>query len=170
LFIDKKVTSTYLGKEINQVKSGDVFVVDIAMLSTLEEQSFVIGDVMKSIDEMHSAIVETTHGNEDNNAPAAGNHKRKRPKYLLIFIDDINRFLSKSSSADRINTVAEQIMKTLNAGRSRGTILFSAQQFKNTVDYALHESTGLHITAKVGLSELSSTAYNIIDRYKNKYC
>jgi hypothetical protein len=55
-------------------------------------------------------------------------------------------------------------MKTLNAGRSRGTILFSAQQFKSTVDYALYESTGLHITAKVGLSELSSTPYNIIDK------
>jgi hypothetical protein len=33
-----------------------------------------------------------------------------------------------------------------------------------TVDYALHESTGLQITAKVGLSELSSTPYNIIDK------
>ena len=170
LFIDKKVTSTYLRKEINQVKSGDVFVVDIAMLSTSEEQAFVIGGVMKSIDEMYSAIVETTHGNEDNSAPAADNRKRQRPKYLLIFIDEINRFLSKSNSAGRINIITEQIMKTLNAGRSRGTILFSAQQFKSTVGYALHESTGLYVTAKVGLSELSSTAYNIIDRYKNEYC
>lgn len=93
LFIDKKVTSTYLGKEINHVKSGDVFVVDIAMLSILEEQSFVIRDVMKSIDEMYSAIVETTHGNEDNKAPAVDNHKRKRPKYLLIFIDEIKRLI-----------------------------------------------------------------------------
>jgi hypothetical protein len=106
LFIDKKVTSTYLGKEINQVKSGDGFVVDIAMLSTLEEQAFVIGGVMKGIDEMYSAIVETTHGNEDNSSPA-DNRKRKRPKYLLIFIDEIKRFLSKSNSAGRINIVTE---------------------------------------------------------------
>lgn len=35
LFIDKKVTSTYLGKEIKQIRSGDVFVIDIAMLSEL---------------------------------------------------------------------------------------------------------------------------------------
>jgi hypothetical protein len=76
------------------------------MLSTLEEQAFVIGGVMKSIDEMYSAIVETTHGNEDNSAPA-DNRKRKRPKYLLSFIDEINRFLSKSNSAGRINIVTE---------------------------------------------------------------
>src|ERR1051325_8912564 len=55
LFIDRKVTSTYLGKEIKQIRTGDVYVVDIAMLSSLEEQAFVIGDAMKSIDEIYSA-------------------------------------------------------------------------------------------------------------------
>ena len=40
----------------------------------------------------------------------------------------------------------------------------SAQQFKSAVDYSLHENTGLHITAKVGLSELSSMPYNIFDQ------
>jgi hypothetical protein len=54
-----------------------------------------------------------------------------------------------------MNTVAEQIMKTIIAVRSRHTILFSAQQFKSAVDYSLHENTGMHIIAKVGLSELS---------------
>ena len=31
------------------------------------------------------------------------------------------------------------------------------------MDYALHENTGMHITAKVGLSELSTAPYNMID-------
>ena len=44
----------YLGNEIKQLKKDDVFVIDIAMLSTLEEQAFVIGDVMRTIDEMYS--------------------------------------------------------------------------------------------------------------------
>lgn len=158
LFIDKKVTSTYLGKEIKQIKSGDVYVIDIAMLSELEQQAFVVGDVMKSIDEMYSTRTET----ED--CYDADNGKRKNPKYLFIFIDEINRFLPNSRRAGRINTVAEQIMKTLITGRSRRTILFSAQQFKSTVDYALHENTGMHVTAKVGLSELSTHPYNNIDK------
>jgi uncharacterized protein len=180
LFIDRKVTSTYLGKEIKQIRTGDIYVVDIAMLSSLEEQAFVIGDAMKSIDEIYSATemsneaLTTGSGeNEDNrnnnnnfnNANNNGNIKTsKKPKFFLIFIDEINRFLPNTMTFGRRNTVAEQIMKTIIAGRSRHTILFSAQQFKSAVDYSLHENTGLHITAKVGLSELSSMPYNIIDQ------
>ena len=62
-----------------------------------------------------------------------------------------------------MDAVAEQIMKTLIAGRSRGTILFSAQQFKSATDFRLHENTGLHIIAKLGLSELSAEPYSMID-------
>jgi hypothetical protein len=54
-------------------------------------------------------------------------------------------------------------MRTVVAGRSRGTILFSAQQFKSTVDPALHENTGMHIIAKLGMSELSTPPYLTID-------
>src|ERR687896_2447030 len=55
MFTDKKVTSTYLGKEIKQIKSGDVFVVDVGRISSLDEQSFIVGYVIKSIDEMYSS-------------------------------------------------------------------------------------------------------------------
>ncbi|MFL6330759.1 MAG: hypothetical protein ACJ705_07060, partial [Nitrososphaeraceae archaeon] len=172
LFIDKKVTSIYLGKEIKKIRPGNVFVVDIAMLSSLEEQAFVIGDAMKSIDEIYSATTEMSNednksSNYDNGNNTSNNDndkKSKKPKYFLIFIDEINRFLPNTKTFGRINAVAEQIMKTIIAGRSRHTILFSAQQFKSTVDYSLHENTGMHITAKVGLSELSSMPYNIIDQ------
>src|ERR687891_894960 len=55
MFIDEKVTSIYVGKEIKRIKSGDVFVIEVGMISSLEEQSFIVGDVMKSIDEMYSS-------------------------------------------------------------------------------------------------------------------
>jgi uncharacterized protein len=162
LFIDKKITSTYLGKEIRKIKPGDIFVIDVAMLSTLEEQSFVIGDVMKSIDEMYASKESSTSvSNCSNNTkePTQG----KKPRYVLVFIDEINRFLPSSKPLGKLNTVGEQIVKTVNAGRTRGTILFSAQQFKSTVDQSLHESTGMHLIAKIGLSELSTVSYNMID-------
>ena len=54
LFVDKKITSRYLGKEIKKMKKNEVFVIDIAMLPTLDEQAFVVGDVMKTINEMYS--------------------------------------------------------------------------------------------------------------------
>jgi len=164
LFIDKKVTSTYLGNEIKRIRSGHVFVIDIAMLAALEEQAFVIGDVMKNIDEIYSTKTETPSTTNITTGADDSITSGKRPKYLLIFIDEINRFLPKSRASDRrMSTVAEQIMKTVISGGSRGTVLFSAQQFKSSTDYTLHENTGMHITGKVGLSELSNRPYDIID-------
>lgn len=54
MFTDKKLTSTYLGKEISKIRAGDILVIDIAMIPTLEEQSFVVADVMKNIDQLYS--------------------------------------------------------------------------------------------------------------------
>ena len=160
LFTDKKVTSTYLGNRIKKIKSGEVFVIDVGTISSLAEQSFVVGDVMKSIDEMYLTSDDVDNDDENSNRSKS----EKRPKYLLIFIDEINRFVPKSHDGLRMNPVAEQIMKTVIAGGSRQTILFSAQQFKSGTDYRLQENTGLHITAKIGLSELYSRPYSMLDK------
>jgi uncharacterized protein len=161
LFTDKKVTSTYLGNRIKKIKSGEVFVIDVGTISSLAEQSFVVGDVMKSIDEMYLTSDDLDNDDENSNRSKS---EKKRPKYLLIFIDEINRFVPKSHDVLRMNPVAEQIMKTVIAGGSRQTILFSAQQFKSGTDYRLQENTGLHITAKIGLSELYSRPYSMLDK------
>ncbi len=55
-------------------------------------------------------------------------------------------------------------MKTLIAGKSRDTILFSGQQFKSQTDYRLQENIGLHIIAKLGDSELCKQPYSMIDK------
>ena len=173
MFTDKRLTSTYLGKEIRKIRAGDILVIDIAMIPTLEEQSFVVADVMKNIDQLYSVrhtLDDTSYNNSDDNHNSSkveeNNENRtvRRPTYILILIDEINRFLPKSNPLGIRSAVAEQIMKTVIAGKSRNTILFSAQQFKSEVDYALHENTGLHITAKLGTSELSTKPYNMIDK------
>ena len=116
------------------------------MIPTLQEQGFVVGDVMKSIDEIYSFSRQNS----------------RRPRYILTFIDEINRFIPRSPGNK--TAVAEQVMRTIVAGRSRGTILFSAQQFKSTVDSTLHENTGMHVIAKLGISELSMPPYLMIDK------
>jgi uncharacterized protein len=167
LFTDKKVTSTYLGNKIKKIKSGDVFVIDLGTISSLVEQSFIVGDVMKNVDEMYSSREELDN-HDDNHDRNKNKIKKRRPKYMLIFIDEINRFVPKSHDARGINPVAEQIMRTVVAGGARETILFSAQQFKSATDYRLHENTGLHITAKLGLSELSTQHYSMLDESTKK--
>jgi hypothetical protein len=170
MFTDKKLTSTYLGKEISKIRAGDILVIDIAMIPTLEEQSFVVADVMKNIDQLYSVrydlddVSYSDDGSDSRIKRMDEKRATKRPTYILIFIDEINRFLPKSNFLGIRSAVAEQIMKTIIAGKSRNTILFSAQQFKSEVDYALHENTGLHITAKLGSSELSTKPYDMIDK------
>jgi hypothetical protein len=161
MFIDKKITSTYLGGEIKKIKSGQVFVIDVATISSVEEQAFVVGDVMKSIDELYSSNpfdspVDDAEGDADDRLK-----NKEKPPYIFVFIDEINRYIPKSPFGK--SAVSEQIMRTVIAGRSRGTILFSAQQFKSATDYKLQENTGLHITGKLGISELSTEPYSMLD-------
>ncbi len=169
MFIDKKKTSTYLGNEIKKIKAGEVFVIDVATISSFEEQAFVVGDAMKSIDEMYSSRyynLEDEDNNRSNNPNIDSNksniqNDQKKLHYILVFIDEINRFIPKSQN-EKMNSVSEQIMRTVTAGRTRGTILFSAQQFKSATDYRLQENIDLQITAKLGLSELSTEPYSML--------
>ena len=163
----------YLGNEIKNIKAGEVFVIDVATISSFEEQAFVVGDVMKSIDEMYSSRYYNIEDDNRNNHPNIDSNKsnvqndQKKLHYILVFIDEINRFIPKSQNG-KMNSVSEQIMRTVTAGRTRGTILFSAQQFKSATDYRLHENTDLHITAKLGLSELSTEPYSMLDESTKK--
>jgi DNA helicase HerA-like ATPase len=148
LFVDKRKTSIYLGEEmIARIRSGHVCVIDIAKLPTLEEQALVVGDIMRAVDEMHSARSKGASG----------------AKYVLVFIDEINRFLPRPVPGTMMPATAEQIMRTVIAGKSRSTVLFSAQQFKSTVNSALHENTGAHTFAKLGMTELLMPEYSMID-------
>ena len=174
MFIDKKKTSTYLGNEIKKIKAGEVFVIDVATISSFEEQAFVVGDVMKSIDEMYSSRYynleddnsRSNYSKIDSNRSNVQNDQKKL-HYILVFIDEINRFIPKAQNG-KMNSVSEQIMRTVTAGRTRGTILFSAQQFKSATDYRLQENIDLQITAKLGLSELSTEPYSMLDESTKK--
>lgn len=193
LFVDKKVTSTYLGNEIKRMKKNEVMVIDIAMLSTLEEQAFVVGDVMKTIDEMYSIGEVDSYpldrqGDQELSSGDLSEKEgksKKKPKYIVILLDEVNRFLphriaggsgmggtigaggSGSIGAGGISvgrsTVGEELFKTLITGKSRHCILFSAQQFKSQIDPGINENTGLHVLAKLGLSELTTGPYSMID-------
>lgn len=166
MFTDKRETSIYIGNEIKKIRAGDVFVIDIAMVPTVEEQSLVIGDVMKNIDELYSSRSNFENINQAynvNGQMTRSVEQSRRPKYILIFIDEINRFLPQAYPMGRRTPVAEQIAKTLIAGKSRDTILLSAQQFKSAVDPMLHDNTGIHMIAKLGMSELYTSPYAMLD-------
>jgi hypothetical protein len=167
MFVDKKVNSVYLGGKVKAIKQNNIFVIDIAPLSSLEQQALVIGDVVKSINEMYS--VRYLGSDEEKDSYTILNdqkYKNKRidlsdrlPNYILVFLDEANRFIPKSHHLPKFNSVSEEIMKLVIGGRSRGNILFSAQQFKSATDYRFQENIDLHIFAKLGISELRAHPY-----------
>jgi uncharacterized protein len=187
LFVDKKTKSTYLGDEIKKIKANEVFVIDISAISSVEEQAFVIGDVFKSVNELYS--IGSPNRNMTNGYTNLNRYKRNKkhktneqkiqelipdkmdqiPKYLVVFIDEINRFIPKSPLTARLNPVADQIMRFVIEGRSRCNILLSAQQFKSETDVRFQENIGLHVIGKLGRSELlAEPYYSMIDERVKK--
>ena len=78
----------------------------------------------KGIDEIYSAsYYNFEDDNEDNNVDKKPIklEERRKPHYIIIFIDEINRFIPKTLK-EKIDAIPEQIMKTVIAGRSRGTV------------------------------------------------
>src|SRR5918996_1185174 len=83
MFIDKKKTSTYLGNEIKKIKAGEVFVIDVATISSFEVQAFVVGDVMKSIDEMYSSRYYNLDNNSNNSKTGDDKNNVQNDQKLL---------------------------------------------------------------------------------------
>lgn len=177
LFVDKKCKSTYLGDEIKKIKANEVFVIDVSAISSVEEQAFVIGDVFKSVNELYSIGVPNRRIIQGQSSLARsksnGKHysyeqniqglfpktRNEISKYLVVFLDEINRFIPRSNLTSRLNPVADQIMRFVIEGRSRCNILLSAQQFKSETDIRFQENVGLHVIGKLGRSELLAEPY-----------
>ncbi|MDW0276030.1 MAG: hypothetical protein QN717_09115 [Nitrososphaeraceae archaeon] len=173
LFVDKKKKSTYIGDEIKKIKANEIFVIDVSAIPSVEEQAFVIGDVFKSINQLYSigqpsrmAQVESSLSVRESETKRRTSPERRSeiPKYMVIFLDEINRFVPKTQHMSRLSPVADQIMRFVIEGRSRCNILLSAQQFKSETDFRLQENIGLHVIGKLGMTELlAGPYYSMID-------
>src|SRR2546425_2934158 len=121
LLVNSRGTSAYLGEEIGRIQPGQTAVVDIARITSTEEQAFVIGDVMRNLDKIYSE------------------GRKNRPDHVIMLIDELNRYAPNKATT---SPVASQIIEIARTGRSRGTILFGAQQFKSAVHLQVNENIG----------------------------
>lgn len=143
IFPQSRGKAVYLGEEMAAIRAGQVFVVDINRIGSDEEQAFIIGDVMRNINDMYSQKA------------------KDMPDRIIILIDELNRYAPRKTSP---SAVGHQIMEIARTGRSRGTILFGAEQFKSAVHEQVHENSGTHVIGRTGASELASTPYSFLDR------
>jgi len=147
LFVSNRtMNEVYLGEEIKKIKAGDVCIIDIAKIEDEREQAFIIGDVMRSLDEMYG------EGRE-----------REIPEKIVVYIDELNRYAPRVGGFEEPSPVTEQIREIARTGRSRGTVLFSAEQFMSSVDRQIIENCAMQVVGRSGSSELSSDVYRFLE-------
>ena len=146
IFVNQRsIREVYLGEEIKNIKAGEIYVIDIAKITDEREQAFIIGDVMRSLDEMY------------------GEEGREVPPKIIILIDELNRYAPRTGRFEEVSAVTEQIREIARTGRSRGTILFTAEQFKSSVDRQIIENSAMQVVGRSGSSELTSDVYRFLD-------
>jgi hypothetical protein len=142
LFVNNRSPSEiYLGEKIKEIKAGEIVVIDISRVHS-RTQPFVVGDVMRSIDEMYREG-DKTH-----------------PEKIIILIDELNTFAPAGSST----AISEQIVEIARKGRSRGTILFGAEQFKSEVHEQIIGNSSIHAIGRTGSAEIGKSAYAFLDQ------
>lgn len=144
-FVDARGSNElYLGEEIKKnIQPGKINVIDIYRVPTID-QPFVIGDVMRNIEELYheKGVTELPH--------------------LIIFIDELNTFAP--SGPQEPNPIARHIIEIASKGRYRRTALFGAQQFKSQVHNQVWENSALHAIGRTGSAELSTKPYREFDK------
>ena len=130
----------YLGEAVRHISPGQIFVIDINRVPS-RTQPFVVGDVMKSIDDVYRQ------------------NSSSLPRKIVIFVDELNSIVPSGSSS----AIAEQIVEIARKGRSRGTILFGAEQFKSEVHEQVAGNSSIHAIGRTGSSEIRKSAYSFLD-------
>ncbi len=105
-------------------------------------QPFVVGDVMRSIDELYRDSTATD-----------------KPSKIILFVDELNTIAPSNSSS----AITEQIVEIARKGRSRGTILFGAEQFKSDIHDQIVGNCGTHAIGRTGSAEIRRSAYTFLD-------
>jgi len=147
LFVSSRsINEVYLGEEIKKIKAGEIYVIDIAKITDEREQAFIIGDVMRSIDEIYGE-----------------RGKEEIPQKIIIYIDELNRYAPRIGGFEEPSPVTQQIREIARTGRSRGTVLFSAEQFMSSVDRQIIENCAMLVVGRSGSSELASDVYRFLD-------
>jgi hypothetical protein len=144
LFVPTRKHEVYLGEEIKKLRGGQVYVIDIFKVSPSEERAaFVVGDVLRSIEEMYSEGSDSW------------------PEKVILLVDELNKYAPRGTQPA---PVAQQVIEIARTGRSRGAVLFGAEQFKSEVHEQVYENAATHIIGRTGSSELSSHPYSFLDK------
>ena len=134
----------HLSEEIRGIEGGHTYVMDIAKLQDYE-QSFVFGDIIRTIYEMFAESDETYN----------------LPQKVIIFVDELNKY---APSGVKESPLIEQILDISERGRSLGVILFSAEQFMSAVHSRVTGNCATKVLGRTSSSEVMLPDYRFLDQ------
>jgi uncharacterized protein len=145
---DKKHKHTFLSDEIQQIKSGETYVVDIASIEE-QLQYLIFGDIIDS-------VYKLKNEGRDDEHPV--------PSKIIIFVDELNKYAPANSKSSPILNL---LLEIAERGRSMGIILFSAEQFKSAVHNRITGNSGTHIYGRTNSIEVGKKDYSYLpDTFK----
>ena len=136
-------------KEIaNNLKAGDVFVIDIARLDE-NSQSFVFGSVARAIYDMK-----------------LGSDRSDIPDKVILFVDELNKYAS--TDIPKNSPILKQLLDIAERGRSLGIILFSVEQFRSAIHDRVKGNCATQAYGRTNAIEVSKPDYRYIPKvYQN---
>jgi DNA helicase HerA-like ATPase len=137
----------HLREEIQNIKKGELFVIDIAKLDE-QLQCFVFGDIVKAVYDLK--LGETEREEDDI------------PSRLVIFVDELNKYAA--TSAPKNSPILNAILEISERGRSMGIILFSAEQFKSAIHERAKGNCSTHVYGRTNAIEISKPDYRFIPK------
>lgn len=132
----------------NNLKAGDVFVIDIARLDE-NTQSFVFGSVARAIYDMK-----------------LGADRTDIPNKVILFVDELNKYAS--SDIPKNSPILKQLLDIAERGRSLGIILFSVEQFRSAIHDRVKGNCATQAYGRTNAIEVSKSDYRYIPKvYQN---
>lgn len=132
----------------NNLKAGDVFVIDIARLDE-NSQSFVFGSVARAIYDMK-----------------LGADRSDIPDKVILFVDELNKYAS--TDIPKNSPILKQLLDIAERGRSLGIILFSVEQFRSAIHDRVKGNCATQAYGRTNAIEVSKPDYRYIPKvYQN---
>lgn len=145
LFTEQRSRNEHnLSEEMRGIEGGHTYVVDIAKLQDFE-QTFVFGDIVRTIYELFAESDETL----------------TLPKKVIIFVDELNKY---APAGTKESPLIEQILDISERGRSLGVILFSAQQFMSAVHQRVTGNSSTKVLGRTASAEVMQPDYRFLEQ------
>jgi len=145
LFTEQRTRNEkHLSDELKGIEGGHTYVVDIAKLNDYE-QTYVFGDIVRTIYEMFAESDETLN----------------LPDKVIIFVDELNKY---APAGTKDSPLIEQILDISERGRSLGVILFSAQQFMSAVHPRVTGNSATKILGRTSSAEVMQPDYRFLEQ------